>query len=91
MRGQHLLIPARRRLRDGQRPAYSAAATPAATTDTSDGSGCRFPRALRVSVSRPSSASRSDTGSGTIPAGRWRRMQSVSHDEEPGAAKAVLR
>ena len=69
----------------------SAAATPAAATDTSDGSGCRFPRGLRVSVSRPSSASRNDTGSGTNPAGRWRRRQSVSHDEEPGAAKAVLR
>ena len=69
----------------------SAAAAPAAITDTSDGSGCRFPRALRESVSRPSSDSRRDTGSSTAPAGRWRRMQSVSHDEDAGAVKAVLR
>ena len=53
----------------------SAAATPAISTETSDGSGCRFPRALRVSVSRPSSTARTGTGSGTAPAGRWRRMQ----------------
>lgn len=33
------------------------------------------------------STSRSDTGSGAISAGRWRRMQSTGHDEEPGAAK----
>ena len=67
-----------------------ADATPATSTDTSDGSGCRFPRAFRVSVSRPSSTARRDTGSGTVPAGRWRRMQSASHDEDTGAVKAVL-
>jgi len=33
----------------------SAAATPAISTETSDGSECRFPRPLRTSVSRPSS------------------------------------
>ncbi len=66
-----------------------AAATPATSTDTSDASGCRFPRAFRASVSRPSSDSRRDTGSGAVPAGRWRRTQSVSHDEDTGAVKAV--
>ncbi len=67
----------------------SAAATPATSTETSDGSGCRFPRALRTSVSRPCSATRRDTGSGTVPAGRWQRMQPASHDESTGAVKAV--
>ena len=70
---------------------HSAAAVPATATETSDGSGCRLPRGLRLSASRPSSASRKDTGSGAIPSGRWRRMQSASHDEEPGAVKAVLK
>ena len=51
------------------------AAAPATSTDISDGSGCRFPRALRASVSSPSSNSRRDTGSGAVPAGRWRRTQ----------------
>jgi hypothetical protein len=68
-----------------------AAAVPAAATETSDGSACRLPRSFRVSVNRPSSASRNGTGSGASPAGRWRRRQSVSHDEQPGAARAVLR
>ena len=67
-----------------------AAATPATSTDTSDGSGCRFPRAFRKSVSRPSSDSRNDTGSSAVPAGNRQRTSSVSHDEGRGAAKWVL-
>ena len=67
-----------------------AAATPATSTDTSDDSGCRFPRAFRKSVSRPSSDSRNDTGSSAVPAGKRQRTSSVSHDEGRGAVKWVL-
>ena len=66
-----------------------AAAAPAIITETSDGSGCRFPRAFRVSVSRSSSDSRSSTGSGAVPPGKWREMQPASHDEDTGAVSLV--
>ena len=46
------------------------AAAPPIITETSDGSGCRFPRGFRASASRPSSDSRSRTGSGAVPPGK---------------------
>jgi len=60
------------------------AATPATATDTSGASWCRIPRGFRMSSSRPASACRNGTGSGTVPAGRWWRMHSISHDEPTG-------
>ena len=59
------------------------------STDTSEDSECRFPRRPRGSVRRRSSASRSGTGSGAAPAGKWRLMQSASHDEATGAVLSV--
>jgi len=75
VRGQHLLVPARRGLRDRQRPT---------ATETSDASRCRTPRGFRRSASRPASDTRNAAGSGAAPAGRMRRMQSISHDEPTG-------
>ncbi len=60
------------------------------STDISDDSGCRFPCGFRRSVSRPSGTARDDTGSGAVPAGKWPRTRSVSHDEARGAVKSVL-
>jgi len=66
-------------------------ATPATSTDTSDGRECRIPRGFRGSASRVPSTSRSDAGSGGAPAApRWQRTTSISDDAYTGTAFLMI-
>ena len=87
--GQHVLVPARR-LCDACAPPCPDA-TPATITDTGDGSGCRFPPRLpRIGQE---TLQRLPQGHGIrcpSPAGRRRRMQPASRDEDTGVVLSVL-
>ena len=86
--GQRVLVPARRGLRDRQRPAVRG-------RHARDQH--RYQRGQRMPLPPPAprigqeavQRSRSGTGPGAAPAGKWRLMQSVSHDEATGAVLSV--
>ena len=88
VRGQHVLVPACRRLRDRQR----AAQRRRHSRDQHRGQrGQRMPLSPRLArIGQPPLQHRPHRYRiGAAPAGRWRRMQRASHDEDTGAVKAV--
>jgi hypothetical protein len=66
-------------------------ATPATITDTGDGSGCRFPPRLpRIGQETLQRLPHGHGDPVPVAAGRRRRMQPASHDEDTGVVLSVL-
>ena len=88
--GQHVLVPARRRLRDRLRPAVPG-------RHARDHHRYRRrqrmplpPRLPRIGQETPPATPAGTPGPVPVPAGRWRRMQPASHDEDTGVVLSVL-